>query len=82
MRFVEEIDIHNNKIYLWFMQPTEKKKDEITDVLSWPNASLGNKTNGIFVSAYNWQDLEQLILLCALQWPGANTVILSLESCL
>lgn len=24
MRFVKEIDFHNNKIYLWFMQAPEK----------------------------------------------------------
>lgn len=55
MRFVEQTDIYNNKIYLWFMQPTEKKKkkDEIEADLGWPNASLGNETNCIFVSAYD-----------------------------
>lgn len=58
MRFVEEIDIYNNKTYLWFMQPPEKKDETAAD-LGWPNAFLGNEMNSIFVSAYNWQDLEQ-----------------------
>lgn len=51
MRFVEEIDIYNNKIYLWFMQPPEKR-DEIAADLGWPNAFLGNETSGVCVSAY------------------------------
>lgn len=52
MRFVEQIDIYNNKIYLWFMQPTGKK-NEIEADLGWPNASLGNETNCIFGSVYD-----------------------------
>lgn len=53
MRFVKEIDFHNNKIYLWFMQAPEKV-DQITGDRGWPNAFLGNET----VSRYqrtNWQ---------------------------
>lgn len=63
-----------------------KKKDEIEADLGWPNASLGNETNCIFVSAYDWQDLEQTdtvkcppMAMCQYCYPVLR--ILSLAIC-
>lgn len=56
IRFVKEIDIYNNKIYLWFVQLPEKV-DQIAADVSWPNAFSGNETKSISVSTYQLTSL-------------------------
>lgn len=55
IRFVK-IDIYNNIIHVWLVQPQEKVYQVAVD-FSWPNAVLGNES--VSVSTY------QLISLLA-----------------
>lgn len=72
---------------------SRNEKDEIAADFSWPNAFIGNETNGVFVSAYKGQDLEQMgsvkcpaMALCQYCYPvsknTASSYVLKLSAVL